>query len=139
LAKANQYQRDPVVSLRKCTEGGGCYVAGLEDLSKSGGNLKKIASVASFFISRIDSLVDSMIDDKLKTAADPQQKTLLNGLKAKLRLRTASSPMNAISESSADPGGEALSAKGAQTQRVLWASTQHEESRPIATSCMWRS
>ena len=46
------------------------YIAGLEDLAKRGGNLKKMAGVASFFISRIDSLVDSMINDKLKTATD---------------------------------------------------------------------
>src|SRR5580700_5327625 len=40
------------------------HIAGLEDLAKRGGNLKKIGGVASFFISRIDSLVDSMINDK---------------------------------------------------------------------------
>src|SRR5579863_8126884 len=56
------------------------YIAGLEDLAKRGGNLKKMASVASFFIIRIDTLVDSMIDDKLKTATDPQTQTLLKNL-----------------------------------------------------------
>jgi transaldolase / glucose-6-phosphate isomerase len=43
------------------------HIAGLEDLAKRGGNLKKIGGVASFFISRIDSLVDSMIEEKLKS------------------------------------------------------------------------
>src|SRR4029077_9934110 len=56
------------------------YIAGLEDLAKRGGNLKKMASVASFFISRIDSLVDSIIDDKLKTISNAQQETLLKSL-----------------------------------------------------------
>src|SRR6202162_5878543 len=57
------------------------YIAGLEDLAKRGGNLKKMASVASFFISRIDTLVDSMIDDKIKTTTDSQLTTLLKNLK----------------------------------------------------------
>src|SRR3981081_534574 len=48
------------------------YIAGLEDLAKRGGDLKKMASVASFFISRIDTLVDSMIDAKLKTVSNAQ-------------------------------------------------------------------
>jgi transaldolase/glucose-6-phosphate isomerase len=46
------------------------YVAGLEDLAKRGGNLKKMAGVASFFISRIDSLVDSLLNDRLKQTND---------------------------------------------------------------------
>src|SRR6204780_4501166 len=54
------------------------HIAGFEDLAKRGGNLKKIGGVASFFISRIDSLVDSMFNDRLKTAnlktpTDPQK------------------------------------------------------------------
>jgi transaldolase / glucose-6-phosphate isomerase len=47
------------------------YIAGLEDLAARGGNLKKMASVASFFISRIDTLVDSKIEEKLKGTTDP--------------------------------------------------------------------
>src|SRR5260221_6210652 len=49
------------------------YVAGLEDLAGRGGNLQKMAGVASFFISRIDSLIDSMINDKLKATTDAAQ------------------------------------------------------------------
>ena len=99
------------------------YVAGLEDLAKSGGNLKKTASVASFFISRIDSLVDSLIDDKLKTATDPQQKTLLNTLKGKVAIANGKLTYQRYQRIFSGPRWEALSAKGAQTQRVLWAST----------------
>src|SRR6202034_3918564 len=52
------------------------HIAGLEDLAKRGGNLKKIGGVASFFISRIDSLVESMLNEKLKAANDTQQQAL---------------------------------------------------------------
>src|ERR1700736_1192926 len=62
------------------------YIAGLEDLAARVGDLKKMASVASFFISRIDSLVDSIIDDRLKSTADAQQRELLKGLQGKVAI-----------------------------------------------------
>jgi transaldolase len=99
------------------------YIAGLEDLGKSGGNLKKIASVASFFISRIDSLVDSMIDDKLKTTADAEQQALLKSLKGKVAIANGKLTYQRYQRIFSGPRWEACAAKGAQTQRVLWAST----------------
>jgi transaldolase len=99
------------------------YIAGLEDLAKRGGNLKKMAGVASFFISRIDSLVDSMIDDKLKTASDPQQQALLKSLKGKVAIANGKLTYQRYQKIFSGPRWDALAAKGAQTQRVLWAST----------------
>src|SRR4029077_7758575 len=49
------------------------YISGLENYAASGGDLSRVASVASFFISRIDTLIDSMINDKLKGTNDPAQ------------------------------------------------------------------
>src|SRR6202166_2670961 len=99
------------------------YIAGLEDLANRGGNLKKMAGVASFFISRIDSLVDSMIDDKLKTASDVQQQTLLKSLKGKVAIANGKLTYQRYQRIFSGPRWEALATKGAQTQRVLWAST----------------
>src|ERR1700733_11174822 len=62
------------------------HIAGLEDLAKRGGNLKKIGGVASFFISRIDSLVDSMLNEKLKAANDTQQQARLKSLLGKVAI-----------------------------------------------------
>jgi transaldolase/glucose-6-phosphate isomerase len=98
------------------------YILGLEDLAKRGGNLKKMAGVASFFISRIDSLVDSMIDDKLKTA-DASQQTLLKSLKGKVAIANGKLTYQRYQKIFSGPRWEALASKGAQTQRVLWAST----------------
>jgi transaldolase/glucose-6-phosphate isomerase len=98
------------------------YILGLEDLAKRGGNLKKMAGVASFFISRIDTLVDSMIDDKLKTANAAQQ-TLLKSLKGKVAIANGKLTYQRYQKIFSGPRWEALSSKGAQTQRVLWAST----------------
>jgi transaldolase/glucose-6-phosphate isomerase len=99
------------------------HIAGLEDLAKCGGNLKKTAGVASFFISRIDSLVDSMIADKLKTATDPGQQALLNSLSGKVAIANGKLTYQRYQHIFSGPRWEALAAKGAQTQRVLWAST----------------
>jgi transaldolase/glucose-6-phosphate isomerase len=98
------------------------YILGVEDLAKRGGNLKKMAGVASFFISRIDSLVDSMIDDKLKTA-DAAQQTLLKSLKGKVAIANGKLTYQRYQKIFSGPRWDALASKGAQTQRVLWAST----------------
>ena len=99
------------------------HISGLEDLAKRGGNLKKMAGVASFFISRIDSLVDSMIDDKLKTASDAQQQTLLKSLKGKVAIANGKLTYQRYQRIFSGPRWDTLATKGAQTQRVLWAST----------------
>jgi transaldolase/glucose-6-phosphate isomerase len=98
------------------------YVAGLEDLAARGGNLKKEAGVASFFISRIDTLIDSMLNEKLKSAADGQ-KALLNSLLGKVAIANGKLTYQRYQQIFSGPRWEALAKKGAQTQRVLWAST----------------
>jgi transaldolase/glucose-6-phosphate isomerase len=99
------------------------YIAGLEDLAKRGGNLKKMASVASFFISRIDSLIDSMLGDKIKNSADAKQQELLKSLLGKVAIANGKLTYHSYQQIFSGPRWEALAAKGAQTQRVLWAST----------------
>jgi len=99
------------------------HIAGLEDLAKRGGNLKKIGGVASFFISRIDSLVDSIVNDKLKTTTDPQQQALLKSLLGKVAIANGRLTYQRYQRIFSGPRWQALAAQGAQTQRVLWAST----------------
>jgi len=99
------------------------YVAGVEELAVRGGNLKKMAGVASFFISRIDTLIDSMINDKLKTTTDSAQQALLKSLLGKVAIANGKLTYQAYQRIFSGPRWNALAAKGAQTQRVLWAST----------------
>ncbi|MFZ0300441.1 MAG: transaldolase [Candidatus Sulfotelmatobacter sp.] len=99
------------------------HIAGLEDLVKRGGNLNKIGGVASFFISRIDTLVDSIINDKLKTTNDPQQQALLKSLLGKVAIANGKLTYQRYQRIFSGPRWQALAAQGAQTQRVLWAST----------------
>ena len=99
------------------------YIAGLEELAKRGGNLKKMASVASFFISRIDSLVDSKLNDQLKATTDATQQALIKSLLGKVAIANAKLTYQSYQRIFSGPRWKALADKGAQTQRVLWAST----------------
>jgi len=99
------------------------YLDGLEDLQTRGGNLKKMASVASFFISRIDTLVDSLLNDRLKKTTDSGQQSLLKSLLGKVAIANGKLTYQRYRGIFSGPRWEPLAAKGAHTQRVLWAST----------------
>jgi transaldolase/glucose-6-phosphate isomerase len=99
------------------------YIAGLEEVAARGGNLKKIASVASFFISRIDTLIDSQLNEKLKATSDASQEALLKSLLGKVAIANGKLTYQSYQRIFSGPRWQALAAKGAQTQRVLWAST----------------
>ena len=99
------------------------FLAALEARSAKGQDISRIASVASFFVSRIDSLVDSKVDEKLKSATDAQQKTLLESLRGKIAIANAKLTYKKYQELFGNARWSALAAKGAQTQRLLWAST----------------
>jgi transaldolase/glucose-6-phosphate isomerase len=99
------------------------YIAGLEEIAARGGNLKKVASVASFFISRIDTLVDSQLNEKLKKASDANQEAQLKSLLGKVAIANGKLTYQRYQRIFSGPRWQALAAKGAQTQRVLWAST----------------
>ncbi len=106
-------------SYRKVAE---AFVAGLEKRAEEGKELSHVASVASFFVSRIDSLIDSQIDEKMKTA-ESEDKKILESLRGKVAIANAKLAYQAYEEIFSGARWEKLEAKAAQTQRVLWAST----------------
>jgi transaldolase/glucose-6-phosphate isomerase len=99
------------------------FLAALEARAAKGQDISHIASVASFFVSRIDTLVDSQIDEKLKNASKAAQKTLLEGILGKIAIANAKLTYKKYQELFGGPRWKKLAAKGAQTQRLLWAST----------------
>jgi transaldolase/glucose-6-phosphate isomerase len=99
------------------------YIAGLEQLAANGGDLSRVASVASFFISRIDTLVDSIVTEKLKGTNDPTQQALLKRILGKVAIANGKLTYQRYLAIFSGPRWEALAKKGAQAQRVLWAST----------------
>jgi transaldolase / glucose-6-phosphate isomerase len=98
------------------------YISGLEDLVAKGGDPHKVASVASFFVSRIDTLVDEALDRKI-AAADPAEKQRLGALKGKVAIANAKLAYRLYRQVFTDERWQRLAQSGAQTQRLLWAST----------------
>jgi transaldolase / glucose-6-phosphate isomerase len=99
------------------------YIAGLEQFAKNGGDVSRMASVASFFISRIDSAVDAIIDAKLKASKDAREQEQLKSIQGKVAIANGKQTYEKYQEIFGTDRWKALAAKGAQTQRVLWAST----------------
>jgi transaldolase len=99
------------------------FLAAVEARVKKGQDVSHIASVASFFVSRIDTLIDSQIEAKLKTVTDPNQGTLLTSVQGKVAIANAKLTYRKYQELFGGARWKALAAKGAQTQRLLWAST----------------
>ena len=99
------------------------YITALEARAAKGQDISHIASVASFFVSRIDSLVDSKIDAMQKNETDSSKKALLESLRGKVAIANARRTYAKYQELVGGPRWKALAAKGAQTQRLLWAST----------------
>src|SRR5260370_11523628 len=104
-------------------EGAAGFIGGAEKFAAAGGDVSKVASVASFFISRIDSLVDSLLGDKLKNETDAARKAKLQGILGKVAIANGKLTYEDYQRIFSSPRWKALAAKGAQTQRVLWAST----------------
>ena len=99
------------------------YLSALEARVAKGQDISHIASVASFFVSRIDSLVDSKIDAMLKTETDAKKKALLESLHGKVAIANARRTYAKYQELFGGARWKALAGKGGQTQRLLWAST----------------
>jgi transaldolase len=98
------------------------YIEGLEARESAGQPLAHVASVASFFVSRIDTVVDGLIDEELQTAAGADR-VRLERLLGKVAIANAKLAYQSYKRIFAGPRWEALQAKSAQRQRVLWAST----------------
>ena len=98
------------------------YMAGLEDRVKAGKPIDGIASVASFFVSRVDTEIDKRID-ALIAKADGAEKERLKVLKGRAAIANAKLAYRLFRQKFSGPRWEALSARGGRLQRPLWAST----------------
>ena len=98
------------------------YIAALEARAAKGLEIAQIASVASFFVSRIDTLIDAKLDEKLQKASG-NDTALLENLHGKVAIANAKLTYKKYQELFSGPRWKALADKGAQTQRLLWAST----------------
>jgi transaldolase len=98
------------------------YFAGLEDRIRSGKPVDRIASVASFFVSRVDTEIDKRLD-ALAPSATGEQRDRILALRGKAAIANAQLAYKLFREQFSSPRWAALEAEGARVQRPLWAST----------------
>ena len=98
------------------------YIRGLEKRAEAGAEIGNVASVASFFLSRIDVMIDDQIDRKLESASD-DAKAKLAAIKGKVAIANAKVAYQKYKEIFGSDRWKALAEKGAKVQRLLWAST----------------
>ncbi len=99
------------------------YIAGLEALASADGDVGSVASVASFFVSRIDALVDSTLEQMLQDEKDEDRRASLEALRGRVAIANAKLAYQHYQALSASDRWQTLAAKGARPQRLLWAST----------------
>jgi transaldolase len=99
------------------------YVRALEKRAAAGQPVDRIASVASFFVSRVDVLIDPILDKKAAAETDAAKKAKIQGLRGKAAIANARLAYQSFKQIFGDARFKALAAKGAHVQRPLWAST----------------
>ena len=99
------------------------YLGALEERLARGENISHTASVASFFVSRVDVLVDKLLEDKLKATSDSTERQKLQALQGQIAISNARLVYQEFKRLFAGPRFERLQQQGARVQRPLWAST----------------
>jgi transaldolase/glucose-6-phosphate isomerase len=105
------------------------FIAGMEDLRQAGGDLSKVASVASFFVSRVDTKVDKLLESRIEAATAPADKDQLRGLLGRAGIANSKLAYEHWKELHGSVRFEQLRADGARPQRCLWASTSTKDPR----------
>jgi len=101
----------------------GVYIEALEELARGQGDVGRMASVASFFVSRIDTSVDAIVESRLGAATSEEEKTKLQSIPGRVAIANAKLTYQKFKEIFSSKRWQALAANGAHVQRLLWAST----------------
>lgn len=120
IAKGHSINVTLIFSLKRYAEVAESYIRGLERLVAEGGDPSKVASVASFFVSRIDTEGDRLLDELKSEHPDPAK---LDDLKGRLAVANAKLAYRHYQQTFQGQRWTYLASKGATPQRVLWAST----------------
>ena len=99
------------------------YLGGLDDLIIRRGDPSKVASVASIFVSRVDTAVDKLVETRLRQTNDDAEREALAAIRGKVAIANTKLVYQRYKHLFAGPRWEKLRATGAHTQRLLWAST----------------
>jgi len=99
------------------------YLSGLEARVRAGGSIEDVRSVASFFVSRVDGKVDAHLRATMDRVASGEERTRIDALMGRAAIANAGAAYGSFRRMLADSRFQALAAKGARPQRLLWAST----------------
>jgi transaldolase len=99
------------------------YISALEERNAEGKEIGHIASVASFFVSRVDTLVDPVLENRIKATSDSAEQQKLKSLEGKAAIANARLVYQEFKRIFSTPRFESLKHSGAHVQRPLWAST----------------
>jgi transaldolase len=99
------------------------YLSALEERVAAGKDISRIASVASFFVSRVDVLVDTLLEDRSKAVGESVERQKLRALQGKIAIANVRLAYQEFKRLFSGPRFEALKQRGARVQRPLWAST----------------
>lgn len=116
-----------IFSLERYGEVMDAYLEGLEERARRGGDLSHVASVASFFVSRVDTVVDKLLEERLQ--ASPGRAGALEALLGKAAIANAKLAYRAFSRKFSGERFARLARQGARRQRPLWASTSTKNPR----------
>jgi transaldolase len=105
------------------------YIDGLSTFVHNGGDPALVSSVASFFVSRIDTMVDGLIEKRLSTVTDAGVRGALTNLLGTVAIANAKLAYQRYLDICRSPEWQSLAARGAHPQRLLWASTSTKNPR----------
>ena len=105
------------------------YLAGLEPRIARGEDVSRVASVASFFVSRIDTAIDGLVDNQLRNVSSSGQRALLESVVGKVAIANAKLAYEWYEKFIRTDRWQSMADKGARTQRLLWASTSTKNPR----------
>jgi transaldolase / glucose-6-phosphate isomerase len=129
ISRGNNINITLIFSVARYEEVVEAFLSGLEKLERRGGDLSKVASVASFFVSRVDTKVDRLLAAKVDAADGPRAKQSLEQLYGKAAIANSKMAYERWKQLFSGRRWERLRKAGARTQRCLWASTSTKDPR----------
>jgi len=129
ISKGHNINVTLIFSVDRYAEVVEAFMSGLEKLHSRGGDVSNVASVASFFVSRVDTKVDKMLADKIGGETDPRQRQSVERLFGKAAIANSKMAYERWKELFGTSRWEKLQQAGARTQRCLWASTSTKDPR----------
>ncbi len=129
ISKGHNINITLIFSVDRYAEVVEAFMSGLEKLHRRGGDVSKVASVASFFVSRVDTKVDKMLAEKIGATSQPRGKEATERLYGKAAIANSKMAYERWKELFGTSRWDKLQQAGARTQRCLWASTSTKDPR----------